>query len=156
MKRFLGRSPGSLSWRLAAPAAVAVALLAVGIAFGVYFVSEATDGTSVAQEAEEPTATVPAAHSSPAPAVTPEPSPTLPPCLPCEARDRDQLRVNAEDIRLAPDGKYYIPDRGDGCAYQEVGRVTVYGIETVSLWAPGCEELRDYEPATGRVHVLIP
>ncbi len=169
MKRFPGQSPSSLSWRLAAVAGVTVVLLAVGIAFGGYFASHAIDGTSVAQEAEQPTAAAPAADSSPAPAATAQPSlePTTAPtvtqptrgalgCLDCAVKGRDQLEVTAADIQLAPDGKYYIPDRGDGCAYQEVGRAMFFGIETVSLWAAGCEELREYEPATGRVHVLIP
>ena len=52
MKRFPLRSPGSLRWRLAAAAAAAVVLLAAGSAFGAYFVSSGSDGTSVAQEAE--------------------------------------------------------------------------------------------------------
>jgi hypothetical protein len=46
MKRFLGGSPGSLSRRLAVPAGVAIALLAVGIALGTYFASGGSDGTS--------------------------------------------------------------------------------------------------------------
>ena len=50
MKRFPLELPRSLSWRLAA--AVAVVLLAAGSAFGAYFVSSGSDGTSVAQEAE--------------------------------------------------------------------------------------------------------
>lgn len=77
MKLFPGQSPGSLGWRLAVPAAVVVVLFAVGIAFGGYFASQAIDGTSVAQETEEPTAAAPAADSSPAPAATAEPSPEL-------------------------------------------------------------------------------
>ena len=39
MKRFLGQSLSSARWGLAVPAAVAVALLAAGIAFGAYFAS---------------------------------------------------------------------------------------------------------------------
>ncbi len=168
MKRFPGQSPSSLSWRLAAVAGVTVVLLAVGIAFGGYFASHAIDGTSVAQEAEQPTAAAPAADSSPTPAATAEPSlePTTAPtvtqptrgalgCVDCRIKGGQALRVTAEDIQLGPDGKYYVPDRGDGCAYREGGRVVVRGVEMVSLWAPGCEEGISYEPATGRVRVLI-
>jgi len=55
MKSFLGRSSGSWSWRLAA--GVAGILLAAGIALGVYFAIQGGDGTSVAQEPDQPTAT---------------------------------------------------------------------------------------------------
>ena len=48
-----------MNWRLAAAAAVAVALLAVGIALGTYFAKSGSDGTSVAQEAEKPGPTPP-------------------------------------------------------------------------------------------------
>ena len=185
MKRFAGQSPGSSRWRLAAVAGVTVVLLAVGIAFGGYFVSEAIDGTSVAQESDQPTAAAPTADSSPPPAATPdtspqtvadsspvpavtpepspepsappaspEPSPTLPPCLPCEARDRDQLQVNAPDIQLAPEGKYYVPDRGDGCSYQEIAWSPMRDEGWVSLYDPGCGSLWLYLPATGEVQGL--
>jgi len=75
MNSFLGQPLGSSRWWLAVAAGVAVALLAVGIALGAYFASQATDGTSVAQETEKPTATAPAADSWPTAALTPEPSP---------------------------------------------------------------------------------
>lgn len=110
----------------------------------------------------------PAADSSPPPAVTPElsPEPTALPtiptstrgalgCVDCSVKGGQQLAVTAEDIQLGPDGKYYVPDRGDGCAYREAGRGEVLGVEHVSLWASGCEHGIGYEPATGRVHVLI-
>ena len=57
MKRFAGELPGSLRWRLAA--AVAVVLLAAGAALGAYFASSGSDGTSVAQEAEQSDPTPP-------------------------------------------------------------------------------------------------
>jgi len=85
MKSFLGRSLNSSRWWLAVPAAVAVALVAVGIALAAYFASEATDGASVAQEPQQPTAAAPAASSSLALAVTPEPS-TQPTAAPGGAR----------------------------------------------------------------------
>lgn len=172
MKWFLGRSPGSSKWRLAVPAGVAAALLAAGLGFAAYFATEATDGASVAQETQESTPTASAADSSAAPAATPQPSPetvadsspvptatpqptpTLPPCLPCEARPRDQLRVNTADIQLGPDGKYYVPDRGDGCAYQEIAWSPMRDKRWVSLYDPGCGALWLYLPATGEVQGL--
>jgi hypothetical protein len=68
MKSFLGRSWDAASWRLVA--GVAVVLLAAGIGLAVYFASQAGDGTSVAQEIEQPTAAARAATTEP----TPEPS----------------------------------------------------------------------------------
>jgi hypothetical protein len=59
MKGFPRQSPGSLRWRLAVPAGVAVALLAVGVAFAVYFATEAIDGTTGAEEAQQPGPTPP-------------------------------------------------------------------------------------------------
>jgi hypothetical protein len=168
-KVFPGRPPGPSGWPLVIPAGVVVALVAAGIAFGAYFGAQAMDGTTAAQETEEPTATAPAADSTATPAVTAEPSPepsapspvpeaTWGPlgCINCPVKGGQQLEVTAEDIQLGPDGKYYVPDRGDGCAYHEGGRGEFLGVQVVSLWAPNCEQGREYEPATGRVHVLIP
>jgi len=55
MRSFLGRSLSSSRWWLAA--GVAGILLAAGIALGVYFATQGGDGTSVAQEPDQPTAT---------------------------------------------------------------------------------------------------
>jgi len=179
MKSFLGRSPGSSSRWLALPAGVAVALLAVGVALGAYFGSQATDGTSVAQESQQPTAaltpqpspeptasaaTTPAADSSPTPAVTPEPSPepTAAPasreftpvplgCPDCAVKGGHQLPVRAEDIQLGADGKYYVPDRGDGCTYREVDWGPLRSVGWVTLHDPDCEVWWEYLPATGEV-----
>ncbi|UCH87650.1 MAG: hypothetical protein JSU97_04515 [Dehalococcoidia bacterium] len=170
MKRFAGQSPGSSRWRLVVPAAVAVVLLAVGIAFGAYFVTETIDGTSVAQEADQPTAAAATADSSPAAAATPEPSPepaTAPTvtqptrgalgCVDCWVKGGQALRVTAEDIQLGPDNKYYVADRGDGCAYREDMRgVWELGVEEVILRAPGCEVFWIYVPATGEVKPVTP
>jgi hypothetical protein len=62
MKSFLGGSRGSSRWRLAVPAGVAVALLAVGIA--AYFLSRGTG-------AGEGSAAAPAPSATPAPSPTP-------------------------------------------------------------------------------------
>ena len=55
MKSFLGRSWDAASWRLVA--GVAGILLAAGIALGVYLATQGGDGTSEAQEPDQPTAT---------------------------------------------------------------------------------------------------
>ena len=168
MKRLSGQSPGSSKWRLAA--GVAVALVAVAIALGGYFASQAVDGTTVAQETEEPTAAAPAADSSPTPAATVEPSPEptaaapMPQstrgalgCVDCPVKGGQALRVTAEDIELGPDGKYYVPDRGDGCSYREDKRgVWELGVEEVILRAPGCEVFWIYLPAMGEVQPWTP
>jgi hypothetical protein len=148
---------------------VALVLLAAGVAFGGYFASEAIDGTGVAQEPEEPTAAAPAADSSPTPAVTAEPSaePTTPPtvtqptegalgCVECEVKGGQALRVTAEDIQLGPDGKYYVPDRGDGCAYREVEWGPLRTEGWVTLHDPACEVFWTYLPATGEVQAWTP
>ena len=65
----------------------------------------------------------------------------------------DQLGVAAEDVQLGPDGKYYIPDRGDGCAYRQEGT----GVwPDVILRAPGCEVFWTYDPATGQLRPTTP
>jgi hypothetical protein len=145
---------------------VAVAVVAGGIAFGAYFATQAMDGTSLAGEAEQPAATTAAAGSSPAPALTPQPTapPTSPEptwgplgCADCLVKGGQTLRVTADDIELGPDGKYYVADRGDGCAYREDRRaVWELGTEEVILRAPGCEVFWIYLPATREVRGVIP
>lgn len=164
MKLFPGQSPGSLSWRLAVPAAVALVLLAVGVAFAAYFASQAIDGTTVAQETDEPTATAPAAGSSPAAAATAEPSPETTPqatrgalgCVDCPVKAGDQLRVTAEDIQLGKDGRYYVPDRGDGCSYRQVEWGPGAGAGWVTLHDPACEMFWVYRPVIGEVQAWTP
>jgi hypothetical protein len=165
MRQVPGRWPGSSSWRLAIAAGGVVALVATGIAFGACFANQAMDGTTVAEETEEPTAPVPAADSTPTPAVTAEPSPgaavpspvpeaTWGPlgCLNCPVKAADQLRVTAEDIQLGKDGKYFVPDRGDGCAYEQ-DTSTAWGLV---LRAPGCEMFWVQVSVGGEVHGVIP
>lgn len=155
-----------MSKRLSVAISLAVVLLAAGIALGGYFASQAMDGTGVAEEAEKPAAAAPAADSSPTPAVTPDP--TAPPstaqptrgalgCVDCRVKGGQALRVTAEDVQLGPDVKYYIPDRGDGCAYREDMRgIWELGVEEVVLRAPGCEVFWVYLPATGEVQAWTP
>ena len=167
MKLFPGQSLNSSRWKLGA--GLAVVLLAVGIALGGYLASQAIDGTGVAQEAEQPTAAAPAAHSSPAPAVTAEPSlePTTPPtvtqpaegalgCVECEVKGGQALRLTAEDIQLGSDGKYYVPDRGDGCSYRQVEWGPLRTEGWVTLHDPACEVFWTYLPATGEGQPWIP
>lgn len=82
MKRFAGELPGSSRWRLAVPAAVAVALLAVGVAFAAYFASSGSGASdsSVAAPALSPTPVAsPSASPPPSPVATPSVSPTAAP-----------------------------------------------------------------------------
>jgi hypothetical protein len=65
---------------------------------------------------------------------------------------RDQLDVTAEDMRLGKDGKYYVPDRGDGCAYEQ---------DTSSSWglvlrAPCCEMFWVQVSEPGELKPVIP
>jgi hypothetical protein len=72
-------------------------------------------------------------------------------CPNCPVKAFDQLETTAADVQVDSDGKYYIPDRGDGCAYRETGRSA-----GVMLWAPGCELGWAYYPETGRVNPVTP
>jgi hypothetical protein len=163
MKSFLGRSPGSSRWRLAVSAGVAVSLIAAGIALGVYLASSGSESPAAA-----PTLTPAAVASpsvSPTPAVTPEatPAPTSPPtiaeftpaplgCPDCPVKAGDQLKVTAKDIQIGSDGKYYVPDRGDGCAYEQ-DLSTDWGLV---LRAPGCEAFWIQVAEQGEVAPVIP
>jgi hypothetical protein len=74
----------------------------------------------------------------------------------------DQLEVTTADIQLGEDGKYYIADRGDGCAYRETARTPARVIgalqlpEMAMLWADDCEVGYSYEPTTGRLNAVVP
>ncbi len=62
-----------------------------------------------------------------------------------------QLPVTAADIQQGADGKLFVPDRGDGCGFQEVMRKTVEGTEWVVLANSRCSVYWDYAPGTGAV-----
>lgn len=106
---------------------------------------------------EEPTAAAPAATPEPSPEPTALPT-TAPStrgalgCVDCPVKARDQLRVTAEDIRLGKDGKYYVPDRGDGCAYEQ-DTSTSWGLV---LRAPGCEMFWVQVSEPGELKPVIP
>jgi hypothetical protein len=117
-----------------------------------------------ASSTAEATAGVAATQTTPAATTTQATQGTLlpPGCSDCPVKARDQIEVAAADIRLGPDGKYYVPDRGDGCAHRETARTPAKVIgalqvpEMVMLWAYNCESGRSYEPDTGRVGVVVP
>jgi endonuclease YncB( thermonuclease family) len=69
----------------------------------------------------------------------------------CRVVGRDQLPVTVKDIRQGSDGKYYVPDRGDGCAYMGERSGNFVG-----LWAPNCDVGWDYNIATGTVNPMLP
>ncbi len=62
-----------------------------------------------------------------------------------------QLPVKAADIQQGPDGKLFVPDRGDGCGFQEIMRKDFDGREWVLLGNPECEMAWRYAPDTGEV-----
>jgi hypothetical protein len=128
-------------------------------------------GPCLTQEVEvedEPTLAVATVAPTPTatPAATVEATPTrplAPGCTDCPVKAEAQIKVTAADIQVGKDGRFYVPDRGDGCEYLQ----PVLASETigpggaalpgrVSLWALGCELGWDYEPSTGTVHPLIP
>ena len=115
---------------------LAVVLAAGGIAFAACVTTEEMEDTP------EPTL----------PAATPQTTQGMLGCPDC-VKAGDQLEVAAQDIQLGEDGKYYIPDRGDGCAYRQEGT----GVwPDVILRAPGCEVFWTYDPATGQLRPTTP
>ena len=82
--------------------------------------------------------------------------PAAPGCPECRVKASDQLPVEAKDIQLGADGKYFIPDRGDGCRYEETGRGPgISGFDEVFLWAPHCEGGWTFVPSTGQLRRTI-
>jgi len=64
--------------------------------------------------------------------------------------------VSLADVQQDAEGRFFIPDQGDGCAYFETGRT---GLD-VGLWAEGCETGFDLTLSpTGEpleLHLLMP
>jgi hypothetical protein len=65
------------------------------------------------------------------------------------------MAVTAQDVKQDADGKYYIPDRGDGCEYREQLRFSSQGKDWVLLGDPNCEFFVHYAPDTGELLTLI-
>jgi len=59
------------------------------------------------------------------------------------------IRPQPEDARLAADGKYAIPDKGDGGTWQEAARETIDGQLWVVLESPQCTGQFWFAPDTG-------
>jgi len=122
---------------------------------------EEPQSTPTAQTTAEPTAPLATPEATPS-GVAAQSTPVPLGCPSCPVKAPDQLKATTADIQLGEDGKYYIPDRGDGCAYRETGRspaMVVKGIRLeaeVMLWALGCEMGLSYQPVTGRVNPVIP
>jgi len=148
---------------------LAIAALAGAAAVGGYFASQASDGTTAAQEVEqEPTPAPWQGPGAPAlrvitvepnldqdePAVTAAaPLPTSGLCLigPTPIPASQQLPVTAKDIQQGPDGKYFVGERGDCCGLQEIVKLNLEGREWVLLGNPSCEVYWRYDPKTEEV-----
>jgi hypothetical protein len=98
-------------------------LVAAGVAVGVYFASQVSDGSTSAEDGAEK--------------LFPSPTP-----VPASA----QLVVEAADIQVGPDGKLLVADCGDGCRLSEVMRKTFEGREWVLLGNPSCSLYWRYAP----------
>jgi len=101
--------------------------------------------TAVPTMKPPPTAPPGATPTPPFPGLTP--NPTQPPWSPVPTR-RPQLPVNVQDIKKDAQGKYFVPDRGDGCFYRETKRGMIDGQDTVVLGAEGCDIFYWYRPDT--------
>jgi len=101
----------------------------------------------------------------------------VPACIATEGQERLQspsatstqvMEVSAADVQVDAEGRYFIPDRGDGCEYYQTTPdattpVVVEGVvlpERVSLFDPdspeACPNGWDYEPSTGHLWPLVP
>jgi len=157
-------------------AVMAVAVVLGGTAYGAARYAAGQVGPEEKPPTAVPTATAePTATPLPEPTATPEPPPPPPTptteakglvtpaplgCPDCRVKASDQIRVEVKDIQLGVDGKYFVPDRGDGCLYAEAfrrpGRLPhVEGLEEVILRAPGCEITITFVPATGEIRSTI-
>jgi len=103
-------------------------VVAAGVVMAVYFGSQASDGSTSAQEGAEK--------------LFPSPTP-----VPASA----QLPVEATDIQVGPNGKLFVSDRGDGCPLREIMRKTFEGREWVLLGNSSCSLYWRYAPDTGEV-----
>jgi hypothetical protein len=67
------------------------------------------------------------------------------------------LPLTPVDIGLGADGKYYVPDRGDGCAYREIARPTIGGQQWVMLRSELCHHfLWRFSLGTGELFPMDP
>jgi hypothetical protein len=103
-----------------------------------------------------PSPTEPAASLTDSPA----PTPTLAPAASPTPETGRVMVAPADFVELDANGKYFIPDDGDGCYYVEVWRAELEGELWVGLQAPDCSEAGDlvweFAPATrGLRPVLI-
>ena len=91
-----------------------------------------------------PSAT-PSAHEGPTP------SPVPPGHF--STKPTPALRPQPEDAQLSADGKYSIPDKGDGCAWQEAAREVIDGQLWVVLESPQCTGQFWFAPETGETRL---
>jgi hypothetical protein len=79
--------------------------------------------------------------------------------IPTDVPASAQLPVEAADIQVGPDGKLFVPDRGDGCYYVEVWRAQLKGELWLGLQAPDCSETGDlvweFAPGTGELRPVL-
>ena len=121
------------------PLLALAALAAVGL--------EATMGGCVVEEVEQPPTATPQHGTGTAAAGAITVAPTHAPA------------PTSDFVELDADGKYYIPDGGDGCYYVEVWRVELQGESWVGLQAPDCSEKGDlvweFAPASEKLRPVL-
>jgi hypothetical protein len=129
-----------------------------GVGLGSFYLVRAIEDTTPEQvTVESPTAT-----ATPLPTNTPEPAPTMIPpsptaqaALPTMARPtpmpsiprRASLELpDAGEIMMDANGRYFIPDRGDGCPWFEFARSTFPSGKAGETWT----EVSLYTPCETR------
>jgi len=86
---------------------------------------------------------------TPTPPAYEGPTPTAVPPGHFSTKPTPAMRPDPKDASLSADGKYSIPDEGDGCAWQETGRESIDGQLWVVLESPQCRGQFSFAPATG-------
>ena len=86
---------------------------------------------------------------TPTPPAYEGPTPTAVPPGHFSTKPTPAMRPDPKDASLSADGKYSIPDEGDGCAWQETGRESIDGQLWVILESPQCRGQFSFAPATG-------
>ena len=149
--------------RIVALGSLAAVLAASGIGVGVYLAVRGDGGgsnehTVRATNTSTVTATRTAAAATPTSTESPA-TPTEPPTLAPTPDTRVAIRdlPTADQIQLGPDGKYFLPDRGDGCRWVEHARVPLPDFGEAIVLSTDCpaDFGITFRPATGEVAMLV-
>jgi len=144
-------------------AIVAAVLVVCGAGVGVY-VAVRYGGGGNNEQAEGATSTSTATATATLPAATPTNTvPAATPTQPVVPSPTPDTRVairdlpSADQIQLGPDGKYFLPDRGDGCRWDEYSRMSDPETGTSVFLGTDCPaDFRiSFRPGSGEVFMVV-